>query len=164
MNRNDWNLAHKACPKCGNADLKQSLVGVIEIDGNYEDNINTAECSKCGWGGFVNQLVPTGSAVTGAAQQMPIRILDFQGETYASTKDIVVAMLDFNKKLNATLPREDMQKFTDAIFKEITGMVITVDKQHWVNKYNYQAQLQEEVKKQAKDKLDGKPEETPKAE
>lgn len=150
MNRQEWDFQHAACPKCGSTETKQTLIGVPEIEGQYQDDINTAEC-KCGWSGPVRELV---QANTGQANPMPIRMLDFNGETFANTKDIVTTLLDFNKKLNNTLPREDMRKFTDAIFGEITQMFITVDKQHWVNKYNYQAKLQEELSKNAKDELE----------
>lgn len=150
MNQKEWEFAHAACPKCGNTNTKQSYVGVPEIDGQYQDDINTAEC-ECGWSGFVNELVP---ANTGQVAPMPIRMLDFNGDTYANTKDTVTTMLDFNKKLNNTLPREDMRKFVDAIFNELTQMFITVDKQHWVNKYNYQAKMQKEAGDQAKAELE----------
>jgi hypothetical protein len=154
MNRQEWELNHAACPKCGNANTKQTLVGVIEFDGKYEDDINTAQCPACGWSGLVKELVPEDMA--GQQQKpMPVRTLDFQGESYVSTKDVVVAMLDFNKRLKETVHREDVQKFADAIFGELTQMIVTVDKQHWVNKYNYQAKMGEEMAKKAKEELDG---------
>ena len=103
------------------------------------------------WSGNVHELVP---ANTGQVVPMPIKLLDFNGETYANTKDTVIALLDFNKKLCATLPREDMQKFADAIFVEITKMFVTVDQQHWVNKYNYQAAQKVEEEKNAKSDLE----------
>ena len=78
----------------------------------------------------------------------------FQRRDLRNTKDTVIALLDFNKKLCATLPREDMQKFADAIFVEITKMFVTVDQQHWVNKYNYQAAQKVEEEKNAKSDLE----------
>lgn len=150
MTKQEWEFNHAACPNCGETKLKQTLVGVPEIDGQYEDNINTATCG-CGWAGKVADLKP---ANTGQEKPMPIRLLDFQGETFANTKDVVTAMLDFNKKLNASLPRDDQRAFADAIFGEITKMMVKVDEQHWVNKYNYQAGLQAELAKKAKDDLD----------
>ena len=152
MNKQEWEFKHAACPRCGATNCKTSNIGVPEISGNFEDKINTAECTECPWKGTVNELVPANS---GQEKPMPIRMLDFQGETYACTKDIVVTMLDFNRKLNNTLATEDQRKFTDAIFGEITKMMITVDKQHWVNKYDYEADLAKKEKEAAKEKLEG---------
>ena len=155
MNREQWELAHKACPKCGSTSTKQTLVGVVEVIGeDYEDSINSAECVQCGWAGMVRDLVPENSVVDGGDKPMPIRTLDFQGETYVNSKDIVTAMLDFNERLKATIKRPDVQLFSDALFREITEMVVTVDKGHWVNKYNYQAKLGEEMRKKAEQELD----------
>lgn len=150
MNKLEWDFQHAACPKCGSTEVQKSTIGVPELDGVYEDKINTASCS-CMWSGNVHELVP---ANTGQVVPMPIKLLDFNGETYANTKDTVIALLDFNKKLCATLPREDMQKFADAIFVEITKMFVTVDQQHWVNKYNYQAAQKVEEEKNAKSDLE----------
>ena len=152
MNLKEWDFNHAACPKCGSTEVKRTTIGIPEIDGEYDDHINTAECG-CGWSGMVKELVP---ANTGQDKPMPIKMLDFDGESYASVKDTVVAILDFNKKLNNTLPRDDMKKFADAIFGEITGMLVTVDKQHWINKYKFQAAADAEAKAKAKTGLDAK--------
>lgn len=156
MNREQWELAHKACPKCGSTGTKQTLVGIVEVIGeDYEDNLNTAECTTCGWAGMVRDLVPENGAAGEDQKPMPIRTLDFQGETYVNTKDVVTAMLDFNERLKKSINRPDVHGFSDAVFKELTDMMVTVDKGHWVNKYNYQAKLGEEMKKKAKDDFDG---------
>ena len=94
MNKQEWEFAHVACPNCGNTNLRQTLIGIAEVDDNYEDCVNSADCSECGWSGMVKDLVP---ANTGQEKPMPIKMLDYEGETYAATKDVVVAMLDFNK-------------------------------------------------------------------
>ena len=57
MTREEFNKAHKRCPKCFSKRLRVTLVGIAEIDGNYEDNVNTAVCG-CGWSGKVNELIP----------------------------------------------------------------------------------------------------------
>lgn len=152
MNKTEWEFNHAACPKCGSTDYKQSLVGVPEIDGQFEDLINTAECG-CGWKGQVSELVP---ANTGQTAPMPVKMLDYNGESYCCIKDVAVMLLDFNKKLNNTLPREDMQKFADAIFAEITKSLVTLDMQHWTNKAVFQKTAEEEAIKLAQEQLDGK--------
>ena len=153
MNKQEWEFAHVACPNCGNTNLRQTLIGIAEVDDNYEDCVNSADCSECGWSGMVKDLVP---ANTGQEKPMPIKMLDYEGETYAATKDVVVAMLDFNKKLDVTLPSQDQRDFATAVITEMTKMLIAVDKQHWVNKYNFQEQAKKKDAQDAKDQLDGK--------
>ena len=57
MTREEFNKAHKRCPKCFNKRLRVTLVGVFEVDGQYNDDINTALCA-CGWSGKMNELAP----------------------------------------------------------------------------------------------------------
>ena len=57
MNREQWEKLHEACPECGNTSLIHTLIGVPEINGHYEDNINSASCPVCGWNGPVKDLV-----------------------------------------------------------------------------------------------------------
>lgn len=56
MNREEFNRLHKACPKCGDVELGSTYVGVVEVDGEYFDDINRVSCS-CGWSGKAYELV-----------------------------------------------------------------------------------------------------------
>ena len=144
MNREEWNVKHAVCPRCGKNQLRTTLIGVPEIDGEYEDNVNTAECVDCNWSGPVKELVPAGTVENVV---MPIKMLDFDGKTYACTEDVVTATLDFNSRLAVTLNnRKDMIDFATAITNEYVKMLIQVDKEHWVNKYKYQSQVNDAAK------------------
>ena len=138
MNREEWSKQHEVCPKCGGSRLQVTTIGIPEVDGKYEDNMNTASCG-CGWAGKRSECVPEGSVVKQeTAVSMPIKTLDFNGDSYVNTKDVVVAMLDYNAKLAPKLPSTEAVTFADALFKEMTNMLVTVDTEHWINKNKYE--------------------------
>jgi hypothetical protein len=54
-----WQEEHWCCPKCGYDKQMQTLAGVVwHVGEEYNDNINTAFCTKCEWTGKVNELKP----------------------------------------------------------------------------------------------------------
>ena len=57
MTREEFSKQHKRCPRCFNKRLRVTLAGVFEVDGHYNDDLNTAICG-CGWSGKVNELGP----------------------------------------------------------------------------------------------------------
>lgn len=132
MNKEEFKTAHSACPICGAADINSTLVGAVELDGEYCDELSTAQCGNCGWSGRVIELIP--ATTDKAGLRKPIRVLDLEGETYVNTKDTITAMLQFNAELAETIGRDDVKLFASALFKEITRMLIGVDVQHWQNR------------------------------
>lgn len=145
MTREEWNVQHSACPACGNTEnICTTLAGVVETkneDGNvsYEDNINTATC-QCGWKGNVSEMVPANTGSQKAPQ--PVRVIDYEGETYVCTKDVVSTVMDYEANITALLKTPDQINYTRMLLSEVVKMLAAVDRQHWTNKL-YAAQAEQ---------------------
>ena len=143
MNSKDWHNTHKACPKCKSLKLSQTLVGVIEVDGNYHDSQNTALCTECGWNGKVEDLIPEEQALdTTEPESEPtelrvnIKSIDHSSDVYVDVNDFKRAVINLNDKVVAKLDDDGTINYTNTILGEVKNMLDNVTKIHWLNKHN----------------------------
>ena len=55
MDRNEFEEFHRYCPNCGSEDVEVTTIGIMELDGEYDDDRNKARCG-CGWFGMRYEL------------------------------------------------------------------------------------------------------------
>jgi len=133
MNREDWNKAHKVCPKCNNTKIAQTLAGPIEMDGVYFDDINKAWCNECGWRGMAMDLKPDPSEskeMKTAQTEQPVRTIEDEKVIYAAIPDVIETFTTIQKAVTSALPHESTIKYTDEIFMQIKKTLAKIESTH----------------------------------
>ena len=159
MNSKEWHEKHRACPECGSTKTKQSLVGVIEVSGHYQDNVNTADCNDCGWAGMVKNLKPGPEKIPQAGEvneegreviKLELKTIDVDGQTYVCAQDMVNNIRSFNNKLDEKLTDDGTKRYTSQLLSEIVGMIVIADKQHWINRTMHKKTQEKSLKDSSK--------------
>ena len=141
--KDKWYNDHKCCPECGSEDLTKSIVAVVEKNGEFRDDVNTAKCNKCGWKGMVKNLTPSKEAEkedSALKIQATIRTLDHdEGDgrlgVYLNGYDLLESIEKFGHALVDNLKDEQTIEYTknllNEIFKMITGTMLAHTKQRF---------------------------------
>lgn len=134
MNRKDWSSAHKACPKCLNIKIRETLVGVPEVDGIYFDDKNKAWCDACGWQGMVMDLKANPDElheVKAIQEEKAVNTFeDEKGIIYVSIPDTLDVLKTMQNAITAKLPHQSTIDYTNGIFKEINSTIAKMEAFH----------------------------------
>jgi predicted nucleic-acid-binding Zn-ribbon protein len=138
MNREQFDKAHSACPKCGNTNLRETLVDIAEVIGVdgvgvYFDDTNKAWCEDCGWNGKVNELVPAGDGIDEKIEQ-EVMTVDYDNIVYMSIPDTIKLINILNRAIVAKLDSDGTIKYTNSIFEHIAASFRQIQTQHSLRK------------------------------
>ncbi len=134
MNKKDWSKAHKACPKCLNTEIRETLAGVFEVNGVYFDDKNKAWCDKCGWQGMRLELKPDPDQLHEtkvAREEKAVNTFeDENGIIYVSIPDTLDVLKTMKEAITAKLPHQSTIDYTNSIFKEINSTIAKMESYH----------------------------------
>ena len=139
MNREEWYIAHHVCPQCGKTNIRQSMSEVSEVDGNFHDGVNTADCVDCSWSGMVKDLKPDPTVVQPSVYKTEVRTIDAGGKTYVCVEDLGTELAQYCKMLVSKLATPDAVNYTQALFRELLKMLINLDNQHMAGRKDFLA-------------------------